>query len=51
MMVYHYFARHRGWTPRQVDELEIGELEWLALLDEAFGIAEERIRRQNNLGK
>lgn len=51
MMIYHYFARHRGWTPRQVDELELDEIEWLSVLDSAFTIAEERITRQNNLGK
>lgn len=51
MLVYHYFARTLGWTPRQVDELDIEEMDWLPVLTDAFGAAQDRIQAQNSAQK
>lgn len=51
MLIYHHFARLRNWTPRQVDELTIEEMDWLPLLEEAttdaLEVLEAEHRAQN----
>ena len=46
MIVYNWFARARGWHPRQVDELEPDEVEWLPLLEEACQQASDVIQKE-----
>lgn len=46
MMVYNWFARNRNWHPRQVDELDLDEVEWLPLLEEACLQAADVIRKE-----
>ena len=52
MMVYNWFARTRNWHPRQVDELELDEVEWLPLLEEAClqasDVVQQEERAQNS---
>lgn len=47
MLVYNWFARARGWTPRQVDELTLEEMEWLPLIEEAIQYATEKLRDEH----
>jgi hypothetical protein len=44
MMIYHNFARLRGWPPYVVRRLRLDELYWLPLLEEATGAAIEQVR-------
>jgi hypothetical protein len=44
MLVYNWFARARGWTPRQVDELSLEEMEWLPIVEEAIMLAQDQMR-------
>ncbi len=46
MLIYSWFARARNWTPRQVDELSLDEMEWLPLIEEAVQDASSQISRQ-----
>jgi len=46
-MMYHWFAQVHGWTPRQVDELGLGELFWLPVMKEASDLAAEQIRERS----
>lgn len=46
MMIYNWFARAHHWTPRQVDELGLDEVEWLPLLEEACHEASEVIQKE-----
>lgn len=48
MIIYNWFARARSWTPRQVDELDLEEVEWLPLLEEACLQASEVIQKEIN---
>ena len=44
MAVKHYFARSRGWTPREVDELTVDEVFWLPVMEEAGQAAAEQVQ-------
>ena len=44
MLVYNWFARARNWTPRQVDELRLDEMEWLPIIEEAIQVVIEQNR-------
>jgi hypothetical protein len=44
MLTYDYFARTRGWTPSQVNELTLDELYWFPLIEEARNAAIEQLR-------
>lgn len=46
MLVYNWFARARNWTPRQVDELSLDEMEWLPIIEEAVQLASETAAKQ-----
>jgi hypothetical protein len=46
MVVYNWFARARNWPPRVVDELDLDEVEWLPLLEEACQQASEVIQKE-----
>jgi hypothetical protein len=35
MWIYHWFGKHRGWTPKQVDELSLDQQFWLPVLKDA----------------
>ena len=43
-MLKHWFARVRGWTPRQVDDLSLDEMFWLPVMEEASQAAAEQVR-------
>jgi hypothetical protein len=43
VLVYDQFAQSYGWTPRQVDELTLDELEWLPVVRQAKADAAEQI--------
>lgn len=47
MLVYSWYARTHNWTPQQVDELSMEELEWIPLLAEAIGQAQEVMQKQD----
>jgi hypothetical protein len=46
MLAYNFFGRSRNWHPRQVDELDLDEVEWLPLLEEACLQASDVIRKE-----
>lgn len=46
MIIYNWFGRARQWTPRQVDELELDELEYLPLMEEACLEASDIIQKE-----
>lgn len=46
MIIYNWFARAHDWPPRVVDELELDEVEWLPLLEEAVMQASEVIQKE-----
>lgn len=46
MAIKHWFAKTRGWTPRQVDELTLDEIYWLPIMEEATNYAIEQLREK-----
>lgn len=44
MQIKHWFAKVRGWHPRQVDELSLEEMFWLPLQEEASLMAADQLR-------
>lgn len=44
--MYNWFARAHDWSPRMVDELELEEVEWLPLMEEAAQQAQETIQKE-----
>lgn len=46
MIIYNFFARAHDWSPRVVDELDLDEVEWLPLLEEAAAQASETIQKE-----
>jgi len=44
MLTYEYFARTKGWTPSQVDELTLEELFWFPVIEDARLSAQEQLR-------
>lgn len=47
MLVYNWYAQKRNWTPQQVDELSLEQVEWLPLLSEALEEAQEVLQKQD----
>lgn len=48
MLAKRWFADRYGWTPRQVDELSLSELELLPYIEMASREASEMISRQES---
>lgn len=46
MMIYNWYARAHHWHPRQVDELNLEEVEWLPILEEACQQASEVLQKE-----
>ena len=46
LLVYNYYRKLNGWHPRQVDELELDEVEWLPVLEAASVEASEIIQKE-----
>lgn len=46
MVVYNWYARCHHWPPRVVDELDLDEVEWIPLLEEACMQASEVIQKE-----
>jgi len=44
MLVYDQFAEMYGWHPREVDRLDLDELEWLPVVRTAKANAAEQLR-------
>jgi len=44
MQMKHWFAKTRGWHPRQVDELTLDEMHWLPIMEAAGNEAVEQLR-------
>jgi hypothetical protein len=42
--LYRFYAKAYGWTPQQVGELSITQLEWFPLIEEAVNQAQEEIQ-------
>lgn len=42
MLTYRFYAHHYHWTPDQVRELELDEVEWLPLVETAALEAERQ---------
>jgi hypothetical protein len=46
MIVYNWYARAHDWHPREVDLLELDEVEWIPLLEEACQQASDVIQKE-----
>lgn len=46
MIIYNWYARSHNWHPRLVDELDLDEVEWLPLMEEAVHQAQEVIQKE-----
>lgn len=47
LLIYNWYRRACNWTPRQVDELYLEELEWFPILEEAVLQASDDIVKMN----
>lgn len=47
LLIYNWYRRACNWTPRQVDELYLEELEWFPILEEAVLQASDDIMKMN----
>ena len=46
MALYQWFARKYSWTPAQVDSLDLEQMTWLPIMEEALGDAIEHYRAE-----
>jgi hypothetical protein len=46
VLMHRYFAKTYGWTPQQVEELPLADLNWLPIIEEAEQRVIERYNRE-----
>jgi hypothetical protein len=46
MLTKRWFAKNYGWDPEQVSRLDLEDLTWLPLIEDAVGVAQDRLQKQ-----
>lgn len=46
MLTKRWFAKNYGWDPEQVNRLDLEDLTWLPLIEDAVGVAQDRLQKQ-----